>query len=149
MVLRSGILILASLMMAHCRDPRAAAETGMPSRRVGIVPFRSEYPGRELLGGVLADSLVARLEPLPSLSAGVGTSGSDYTIQGDIAIKDNRLVIAARLYETGGAIPLWSATFWRKDSLTTELVGDLAAGIAEALLGHMGRAAIGTTKEKP
>jgi len=105
---------------------------------------------RSWMAGTFAESLAARLERLPGLDvhvSAVGDQHSDFRLRGDVTAKDGRLVIAARLYRADEQQPLWTATFWRGDEPSPNLVADLAADVAEALYGHLGRSAISTTGE--
>lgn len=75
--------------------------------------------------------------------------GVDFTVRGEIAARDGRLVIATRLHQSGGDEILWTATFWRKDSIDSGLVSDLATGLAEAIYGQLAREAVTAKRGKP
>ncbi len=100
-----------------------------------------------------ADSLAARLGRMPGLTvrpAG-GRFGphSEFTVRGDVTARDGRLVVAARLFRRPSGDAVWTATFWRTDSLTSDLVSDLGAAVAEAVYGQLARSAMTTTGERP
>lgn len=101
----------------------------------------------------MAESLAARLGGLQGLQARVEAAwkaaGADFVVRGVIGLRDGRLVIVTRLYQTAVVQEIWTATFWRKDSLDSELVGDLASGLAEAIYGQLAREAIATKRTKP
>jgi TolB-like protein len=101
----------------------------------------------------VAESLAARLAGVQGLEARVAsaeeTAGADFVVRGEIGARDGRLVIATRLHESGVVQEIWSATFWRKESLDSDLIGDLASGIAEAIYGRLAREAISTKRGKP
>ena len=97
----------------------------------------------------LADSLASALSRLPGLTAEVAEASAPvYAVLGDLSVRDGRLVIAARLYEGSRTEPLWSSTFWRRAELDTELVNDLAQGVAEAVYGEVARRALAKGRNK-
>lgn len=128
-----------------CRATPEAAEpaSAQTLQRVSVAPFRSQSSAHVRLSAALAESLAARLSRLPGLSAAVEGSSPkpDFRLGGELAVGDGRMMIAVRLYGSEGAEPVWSGTFWRKDSLDTALVTDLAEGVAEAMAGHLVRRA--------
>jgi len=101
----------------------------------------------------VAESLVARLAGVQGLQARVAaaeeTAGADFVVRGEIGLRDGRLVIATRLHQAEATEVIWTATFWRKDSLDSDLVGDLASGLAEAIYGQLAREAVTSKKGKP
>jgi TolB-like protein len=101
----------------------------------------------------VAESLATRLTGVQGLQARVAqsgeASGADFIVRGDIAARDGRLVIATRLHQADRDEVLWTATFWRKDSVDSDLVGDLAAGLAEAIYGQLAREAVTAKRRKP
>ena len=103
-------------------------------------------PPRSWTSAAFAESLVARLALMPGLTVRVGGasfgSATEFTVRGDVTARDGRLVIAARLYLNTQRDAVWTATFWRADSLTSDLVGDLAGGVAEAIYGQLARTAV-------
>ena len=151
-----GTLVLGALGTILVLRQRGAVWTAPASsaQRVTVDPFSSHGPASQLSGRALAESLAARLTGMPGLAVRVAGSGfgpgPDLTVGGDIALRDGRLVITARLFTQAGSAPLWTATYWRKDSLSPELVDDLSAGVAEAIAGHLvrrGAATAGARRE--
>ena len=141
---------LGGLLASCAREPRQPAPDGAgATHRLVVTPFQTDSSHRDPMARALADSLVARLSGMPDLAARVGTgsSGADFVVRGELAGSDGRLVIAARLHRSPRDSALWSATFWRADSLTTGLLDDLASGLDEAIYGHFARALPGSTRE--
>lgn len=132
--------------------PPAWNGAGTPPQRVTVDPFRFQAEGQHWSGEVLAESLAARLAGVPGLAVRVAGGsfgpGPDLTVGGDISLRDGRLVITARLFAESVKEPLWTATYWRKDSLSPELVGDVSAGMAEAIAGHLVRHGAGSSGER-
>ena len=118
---------------------------------MSVAAFQAHSPEQRVLGSALAESLATRLARLPGLSARVAGSerAPDFQVQGDLTHRDGRLVIAVRLYGTEPREPVWSGTFWSKDSLDTALVSDLAQGLAEAVYGQLARGGAPSARNKP
>ena len=152
-------MVLAALVAAASAWGRRTTAAPNPSNSLTITlaveAFRTtNSDSRSRVSTVFADSLSARLARLPGLTVRPpgGTFGphTDFTVRGDVAARDGRLVIAARLYRRdGGKDAVWTATFWRSDSLTSGLVSDVAAAIAEATYGQLARDTTTTTGERP
>jgi hypothetical protein len=134
---------MVGLLVWQGGETAAAPAASGEVQILSVLPFEPDSSARGHLSAALADSLVARLATLPGLEVRIGSAGlgrsSDLTVRGNLSVRDGRLVIAARLYGTENSVPLWTATFWRKESLNAELVTDLAQGLAEAIYGHLAR----------
>jgi hypothetical protein len=155
----AALLVLVALILAGValrrREMVGPPRAGSVLAAILIVEeFHAGDPApRSWTSAAFADSLVARLSLMPGLTvrrAG-GSFGprSAFTVRGDVTARDGRLVIAARLYREQDRDAVWTATFWRTDSLTVELVSDLAAGVSEALYGELARGANATTGGGP
>jgi len=146
-------LLAGGVLLWRSGSPTTRAVPPGELQHLSILPFDADSAARRQLAAALADSLVARLATLPGLDARVGSAGfgrsSDLTIRGNLAARDGRLVITARLYGAQDQDPLWTATFWRKESLNAELVTDLSQGLAEAIYGHLARTPKRSTREQP
>ncbi len=152
--LRSSVLGLGlGVLLANCAGAPEAAPDGDQgaAHQLVVTPFQTDSSRRDPMARALADSLAVRLSKMPDLAARVGTGspGTEFVVRGDLAGRDGRLVIAARLHGAPRDSTLWTATFWRADSLTPSLVDDLAAGVAEAIYGHLARNPITTRRETP
>jgi len=150
-----GGTLLVFLLVAASAACEARQAWGGPkgeNRRIVVTPFRADSSRRESQGRAVAESLAARLDGVQGLqarvAAGEETAGADFVVRGEIGSRDGRLVIATRLHHVGVTEQIWTATFWRKDSLDSELVGELASGLAEAIYGQLAREAI-TKRGKP
>jgi len=144
--------LLVVLLALHACAPRPA--WGGPKgddRRIVVTPFQADSAERDLQGRAVAESLSVRLAGVQGLQARLGleAEGADFVVRGEIGARDGRLVIATRLQQAGASEVLWTATFWRKDSLDSELIGDLAAGVAEAIYGRLAREAVTMKRGKP
>jgi TolB-like protein len=151
-VLEAAFLVavaLASCATEHQGDGESDRAEGL--QQVTIAPFEVHSAGQRALSTVLAESLATRLGRLPGLRAIVasGERAPNFRVQGDLTHRDGRLVIAVRLYRPEAREPLWSGTFWRKDSLDTALVSDLAQGLAEAVYGQLARGDAPSARIKP
>lgn len=150
---KSALSVGLAVLLAQCTVPPGGAQPGGDPtvHRLVVTPFQTDSTRRDPMAQALADSLVARLSGMPDLAAqvGEGNSGAEFVVRGELAGRAGRLVIAARLHRAPRDSTLWTATFWRADSLTTGLVDDLASGLAEAIYGHLARALSGTTREAP
>lgn len=155
----AAIVVLAAVIMAATAwGRRTAAVPSSPSpgltATLAVEAFHVGDPApRSWTSDVFAESLAARLARMPGLTVRVGSSSfgshTEFTVRGDVTARDGRLVIAARLYRNTERDAVWTATFWRTDSLTSDLVGDLAGGVAEAIYGQLARDAVTTTGERP
>lgn len=152
-------MALAAVIMAATAWGRrtAAVPSGLTSgltATLAVEPFHTGDPApRYWTSAAFAESLAARLTRMPGLTVRVGGSSfgshTEFTVRGDVAARDGRLVIAARLYRDKEKDAVWTSTFWRADALTSNLVGDLAGGVAEAICGQIARSAVTTTRERP
>lgn len=137
------------------RRPAVVATSSSPrlTATLAVEAFRVGDPAPLHWGSAaFAESLGARLARMPGLTVRLagGSFGlrSQFTVRGDVTARDGRLVIAARLYGNTDRDAVWSATFWRSDSMTSDLVGDVAGGVAEAIFGQLARAAVAAKGER-
>jgi len=155
----AGLLVLSAIIgvatdwgrQRSTPEPRAGSG---PTTTLAVEAFHTGNPApRSWTSAAFAESLAARLARMPGLTVRVGGgsfgSATEFSVRGDVTARDGRLVIAARLYRVPGRDAVWTATFWRTDSLTSDLVGDLAGGVAEAVYGALARSAVTTTREEP
>lgn len=121
-------------------------------RHVLVMPFQPDSDSRAGKGRAVAESLVVRLGKVAGLDVRLDTQedgSADFTIRGEIASRDGRLVVATRLHPQNTKDVLWTATFWRRDLVDSALVSDLTTGLAEAIYGQIAREATSARKEKP
>lgn len=152
------VVLATAIVAATIWGRRTAAVPSGPTSgltaTLTVEPFDTGDPApRYWTSAAFAESLAARLSRMPGLTVRVGGSSfgshTEFTVRGDVTARDGRLVIAARLYRDTGRDAVWTSTFWRNDALTSDLVGDLAGGVAEAVYGHLARNAVTTTGERP
>jgi TolB-like protein len=136
-----GALAVVTIVLAR-RSPSDGG-AGPNDSHLGVIPFRAASSNLEPLGATLAESLASRLTRLPGLTATVQREwlgrSSEFTVRGEVAARDGRFVVTAQLEGGSGNTSLWTGTLWRKDSLDSALVSDLAASLAEAIYGHLAR----------
>ncbi len=161
MVLGAGVvlLVVSTIILVATVSGRRMAIANPPSSTgplttLMVEEFHTGDPApRVWTAAAFAESLAARLARMPGLTVRVGGgsfgSETEFTVRGDVTAREGRLVIAARLYRVPGRDAVWTATFWRADSLTSDLVGDLAGGVAEAVYGALARSAVTTSREEP
>jgi TolB-like protein len=148
-----AVFLVAAALASCATEHHGGAESDRAEglQQVTIAPFQAHSAEQRALSTVLAESLATRLARLPGLSATVAGSerAPDFQVQGDLTVRDGRLVIAVRLYGTEPRVPVWSGTFWSKDSLDTALISDLAQGLAEAVYGQLARGDAPAARNKP
>ncbi len=141
-----GVATVGALLV----DTATWARRAPPSRPlVGIVltltvdTFRTARPTPLVWRpGPFTESLAVRLARVPGLGVTLGGgrgANADFTLDGEGALNNGRLVLTSRLYHRGESAAVWSTTFWRADAADSGLVRDLASDVAEALYGHLAR----------
>jgi TolB-like protein len=155
----AALVVAGAALLAGLRGRWASAPERSPATSSGMAasltvePFAASDAPRGWSSAALAESLAARLARAPGLA--VRTAGgsfgphADFRVRGEVTGQDGRLVIAARLYRDGERDALWTATFWRGDSLTSDLVSDLAGAVVEAVYGALARRMVTDTGGHP
>ena len=153
LIVLGGIIVAATTWGRQTDAASPHAGSGLTATLAVEVFHVGDPAPRSWTAVAFAESLAARLSRMPGLTVRLASDSfaprTGFTIRGDVSARDGRLVIATRLYRRGGEDALWTATFWRTDSLTSDLVSDLAAAVAEAVYGQLARSAMTTTGERP
>jgi TolB-like protein len=148
------VAMLAVLLPRRIRSDsgqRQVSQSGLTAS-ISIEPFAT--PDSVLVSWnatAFAEALATQLANVRWLRARVAGTGptADFTLRGDVARRDGRLVITARLARSGDAIStVWSATYWRGDNPGVTLAEDIAAGVAEAVASELVRLDL-TAKSRP
>lgn len=126
------------------RDPLTLSTSTTRARAtLAIEPFKVlDSQHIEWKPGPFADSLATRLAGVEGLMIKVATADqrpAEFTLRGDVAVRDGRLVVSTRLTHSGEQVPVWSGTFWRSRNSLENFVDDVAAGVAEALYADIVR----------
>ena len=136
----------ASFVAVLTREPDRPGQRTLDTTVVtlAIEPFRTLAPAPQAWrADAFAESLATRLMHMPGLAVRLVPAGSarttDFILRGDVTTREGRLVIETRLYEAAGGAPVWTATYWRDDQVTSRSVKDVAGGAAEALYGQLAR----------
>lgn len=134
-------------------DLPARPATGLTASLAVEAFHTGDPPPRLWTSAAFAESLATRLARMPGLTVRTGVdtfaSAPEFAIRGEVTTREGRLVLAVRLHRRGDGDAIWTATFWRTDALTSDLVSDLAGAIAEAVYGQLARSAVITTGERP
>jgi hypothetical protein len=94
-----------------------------------------------------AESLASRLSGVPGLRASTTERNGHYSVQGSVAMKEGRLILAARLRKPGRDT-VWTATFWRSAPASATLLSDLTAAVAEAAVNTRVQESLAAKREK-
>jgi TolB-like protein len=138
-------LLLAIALLARCArrepEPDQASTRGLTAS-LEVEPFVSLDSARRAWSTeAFAESLATYLSRMNGLRAQVSPSGrggvSSFVLRGDLAVKEERLVITARLWRSGVDTTVWTATFWRSEAQMEALVPDIATAAAKALYADM------------
>jgi len=136
----------ASLAAVLIREPDRPGQRPLDTSVVtlAIEPFRTRAPAPQAWrADEFAASLATRLMHMPGLEVRLVPTGAarttDFILRGDVTAREGRLVIETRLFEAEGGAPVWTATYWRDDQVTSSSVKDVAGGAAEALYGQLAR----------
>jgi hypothetical protein len=126
--------------------PRASPDAATPGlgATISVDPVvLGDQPPARWRPQPFADSLAARLGRTAGLAV---ARNADFVVHTEASTHDGRLVVAVRLLRRGEREAVWTATFWRTDESADTLVGDVAADVAEALFGYLGRQATGASR---
>jgi hypothetical protein len=118
-----------------------------------VEPFRTgDSVPPSWSAGAFADSLAVALSRVQGLAAQSSSEQArvrtDFTLNGDVDVRDGRLVIATRLRRAGEDTDLWTSTYWRESELTSRLVAFLTVPITEAVFRDLARRAAASSKEE-
>lgn len=97
------------------------------------------------------DSLASRLRLLQHVHVVMAPNGrddDDFELRGNVAVRNGRVVVGARLSYAADSTAVWTATFWRGDGPLSQLVDDVASGAAEAIGAEMARRSVQQNKAR-
>ncbi len=152
------LVVAAVVILAIAKAYRSTVEVrGAPSTletTLAIEPFRApDSLARLVSEATIPESLAARLKRMPGLEVLVSTrevsQRANFTLRGDVATQNGRIVVVALLYQRGRQSPVWTATFWRDRAATATIVNDVAPEVAEALYGYLARGSVTGSREGP
>lgn len=144
-----GALLAMSLKDATGPGTALAVDEGL-TISLAVEPFEvgDSVPGT-WDATAFADSLAARLSMVRGIHATVSMSDAQFILRGHVAMKEGRLILAARLGREGRRDTVWTATFWRSASSGSSVLSDLAAAVAEAVFSESARETLAPKREKP
>jgi TolB-like protein len=118
-----------------------------------VLPFRSgDSLPHSWDSTLFADSLAAALSRVQGLAAPLMNARrdirSDFTLNGEVDLRDGRVVIATRLRRVGEDVDVWTSTYWRAEEPIGKLVSFLKVPVAEAVFRDLARRAATSSKEQ-
>ena len=149
------IIALAALLAMALKGGWGPQEPPIPGNSLDIAlsvePFEvGDSVPESWSSSAFAESLATRLSLVPGLRAVVGGKGSShYSLRGNVAMREGRLILATQLGRDVGRDTVWTATFWRSASASATLLSDLAAAVAEAAVNNKVQESLTPKRQKP
>jgi hypothetical protein len=149
-----AVIMLAALVAMGIRGLREPKKAPAPDRGLSISlavePFMvgDSVPGN-WASTAFADSLASRLSMVRGILTTANTGDAQYVLNGNVSMKEGRLILATRLGRPGGRDTVWTATFWRSATSGSSVLSDLASAVAEAVLIESTRETLTPKRGKP